>query len=351
MEFKDKLKTLRKLNNLTQEALANKIHVSRSTIAKWEAGLGLPQRDSFLELCKVFNVEESDLICANLSEEDLIIKNLKIHTLNKKIFGLSITFSLLIVFAIIITSLIVSNIKDVNNLNNIYNTIHLANYKNVNLDEVSFAGEIKHQETLLKNNYGYAYQDVIFEKIKYTDKSSLILIKVYNQFTPGRIAYLNGDTYFKSKAYLDSSFIEIEFNNDVNIIYSWPKIESKWIYLNSKYSQNIIYDFSLTFTDITLNKIDNQLQFYYDDNIANFILSGDKKTIIREFDVKENLHSTLWNYTLHNEARENTLHTFVYYLIEVNDEKSSNKFEFTINTGMTSGGKIIERKQYITCFL
>ena len=74
MEFKDKLKTLRKLNNLTQEALANKIHVSRSTIAKWEAGLGLPQRDSFLELCKVFNVEESDLICTNLSEEDLIIK-------------------------------------------------------------------------------------------------------------------------------------------------------------------------------------------------------------------------------------------------------------------------------------
>ena len=48
MEFKDKLKELRIANNLTQEALAYKLKVSRSTIAKWEAGLGIPLEYSCL---------------------------------------------------------------------------------------------------------------------------------------------------------------------------------------------------------------------------------------------------------------------------------------------------------------
>ena len=39
MEFKDKLREYRLANNLTQDELAYKLKVSRSTRAKWEAGL------------------------------------------------------------------------------------------------------------------------------------------------------------------------------------------------------------------------------------------------------------------------------------------------------------------------
>lgn len=39
MDFKDKLKELRKQSNLSQEELAERIGVSRQAITKWETGV------------------------------------------------------------------------------------------------------------------------------------------------------------------------------------------------------------------------------------------------------------------------------------------------------------------------
>lgn len=39
MIFAEKLKTLRKEKNISQEQLAEKIHVSRQAITKWESGV------------------------------------------------------------------------------------------------------------------------------------------------------------------------------------------------------------------------------------------------------------------------------------------------------------------------
>ena len=41
MDFKDKLKMLRNENGLSQEALAEAVHISRSAIAKYENGNGI----------------------------------------------------------------------------------------------------------------------------------------------------------------------------------------------------------------------------------------------------------------------------------------------------------------------
>ena len=51
--FKDKLRQLRKDNNLTQEALANVICVSRSAINKWEQGNGIPSDVNLKSLCNI----------------------------------------------------------------------------------------------------------------------------------------------------------------------------------------------------------------------------------------------------------------------------------------------------------
>ena len=40
--FKDKLKELREKEGLSQQGLADKLFVSRSAIAKWENGNGIP---------------------------------------------------------------------------------------------------------------------------------------------------------------------------------------------------------------------------------------------------------------------------------------------------------------------
>ena len=55
MEFKDKLKTLRKSKYLSQEALAKELYVSRSLIARWEAGLCLPTMESLEKIAEYFS--------------------------------------------------------------------------------------------------------------------------------------------------------------------------------------------------------------------------------------------------------------------------------------------------------
>lgn len=73
MEFKDRLKNLRQQNDISQEALAKEIFVSRSAIAKWENGLGIPSDINLQELCKFFDVKEDWLL-----DRDDLKKQIKI---------------------------------------------------------------------------------------------------------------------------------------------------------------------------------------------------------------------------------------------------------------------------------
>lgn len=57
MEFKEKLKMLRKEKGISQQQLADRIFVSRSAVAKWENGLGYPSEDSYDALTAYFEVD------------------------------------------------------------------------------------------------------------------------------------------------------------------------------------------------------------------------------------------------------------------------------------------------------
>lgn len=50
------LKYLRDKENLTQEQFAEKIGISRQTVAKWENGDSLPDVEKGIEIAKLFNV-------------------------------------------------------------------------------------------------------------------------------------------------------------------------------------------------------------------------------------------------------------------------------------------------------
>ena len=54
--FADKLYSLRTQGGYSQEALAEKVNVSRQAISKWELGLTLPDTDKIVALSKVFDV-------------------------------------------------------------------------------------------------------------------------------------------------------------------------------------------------------------------------------------------------------------------------------------------------------
>ena len=50
MEFAEKLITLRKSRELTQEQLAEQLNVSRQSISKWESGQVIPEVEKIVEL-------------------------------------------------------------------------------------------------------------------------------------------------------------------------------------------------------------------------------------------------------------------------------------------------------------
>ena len=90
MEFSEKLKELRSEKGISQAKLATDIHISRSAVAKWENGLGLPSDESLKMLAEYFGVTISELLPDKSNEEILVEKNKTIDKQKKVIIGFSL---------------------------------------------------------------------------------------------------------------------------------------------------------------------------------------------------------------------------------------------------------------------
>ena len=73
MNFSEKLLTLRKTNDLTQEQLAEKLDVSRQSVSKWESGQATPDLEKIVALSTVFNVT-TDYLLKSSEIDDLSVK-------------------------------------------------------------------------------------------------------------------------------------------------------------------------------------------------------------------------------------------------------------------------------------
>ena len=84
MSFADNLAGLRKMHNLSQEDLAEKIGVSRQTLSKYETGESLPDIEKCAGIAEAFGVTVDDLINYNKSEN----LGLGVPPKGKHIFGM-----------------------------------------------------------------------------------------------------------------------------------------------------------------------------------------------------------------------------------------------------------------------
>ena len=71
MKLSDKIITLRRMNSMTQEDLAELCHVSRQSVSKWEADIALPETDKLLQLGDVFHVSMDVLLKDELTLGDV----------------------------------------------------------------------------------------------------------------------------------------------------------------------------------------------------------------------------------------------------------------------------------------
>ena len=62
MEVQNIIKNLREKNNLTQEELAEQVHVTRQAVSRWETGETYPNTDTLKLLSKVFDVSINTLL-------------------------------------------------------------------------------------------------------------------------------------------------------------------------------------------------------------------------------------------------------------------------------------------------
>ena len=84
MKFGDNLRNLRKVKNLSQEKLAEKVGVSRQSISKWECGEAYPEMDNILILCKIFNCKLNDLVHEDLTDISSLGEDVKMNVVKLK---------------------------------------------------------------------------------------------------------------------------------------------------------------------------------------------------------------------------------------------------------------------------
>ena len=70
LEIANKLYNLRKKNGLSQEALAEKLGISRQSISKWERAESSPDTDNLISLAKLYNISLDELLLNEAKEAD-----------------------------------------------------------------------------------------------------------------------------------------------------------------------------------------------------------------------------------------------------------------------------------------
>lgn len=78
MEFANQLKKLRNKEGLSQEDVANTVHVTRQSVSKWESGDSTPDLATTVKLAELFDVSLDYLILDTKPEKSKDISNKKL---------------------------------------------------------------------------------------------------------------------------------------------------------------------------------------------------------------------------------------------------------------------------------
>ena len=70
LEIANRLVALRKENNLSQEALAEKLGISRQAVSKWERAEASPDTDNLIALAKLYHISLDDLLKIHEDDEE-----------------------------------------------------------------------------------------------------------------------------------------------------------------------------------------------------------------------------------------------------------------------------------------
>ena len=113
VDIADRLVKLRKKNGFSQEALADKIGVSRQAVSKWERSESSPDTDNLISLAKIYNLTMDEIL---YSDHNTIAPTIEtstddtVYNINEKWFNLkkALPFLPYILFAIVVNLMALS---------------------------------------------------------------------------------------------------------------------------------------------------------------------------------------------------------------------------------------------------
>ncbi|MGE5629163.1 MAG: helix-turn-helix domain-containing protein [Solirubrobacterales bacterium] len=126
--FSENLKTVRKINGISQEELAITLNVVRQTVSKWEKGLSVPDADMLIKIADIFDMSVSELLGTKIERdtnrndvaeqlarinEQLAIKNRRSKFVLKVIFGIIISFILINIILVIVGMISYNNVTKI----------------------------------------------------------------------------------------------------------------------------------------------------------------------------------------------------------------------------------------------
>ena len=118
--FGERLKMFRKRKGISQEELADRLHVARQTVSKWENGTSVPDAIMLVKISEQLDVSVSELLGAHVENkedtdtisdklasinENLAIRNRRIHIIIKAVIGF--VLAVIILVAVLYTLLVV----------------------------------------------------------------------------------------------------------------------------------------------------------------------------------------------------------------------------------------------------
>lgn len=222
MQFNEKLKKLRADKGLSQEELAKKIFVSRSAVAKWENGLGLPGEASLNALAEFFSVSKDELLYDKETETLIVEKNITISKSKKSLIVVCLV-SFTVILSFILSLFLLPKSNGVSEY-----TIQQTNYQN-----------IKQLNTFCQS----------IEQTIHTDSDTIYMKNggVIRTDETGNILYVNIDVFVSNKNELYAVQIQKQEASDYTIIKEPLKdIGGERVLLNDILNSVSLWEFTAT---------------------------------------------------------------------------------------------------------
>ena len=108
MSLGERLTSLRKKLNLSQEEVAEKLGVTRQTVSKWETDQSTPDFDKIVPICELYSISTNELIKGEVED----VKSIDIVDNNKRTKG--IMFGVFLYFVAVISIMITIPVLTIN---------------------------------------------------------------------------------------------------------------------------------------------------------------------------------------------------------------------------------------------